>query len=107
MTTTLQHQPGRHGDSDSQINATAFVTGLAGTPVTLQWDTNHHLQGHATCSGHPIVVIAARDASHTAVVMTRDDWNSVRRCDTLDRTQMLRECIIENHARFLQMLASN
>ncbi len=58
-------------------------------------------------SRRAIVVIAARDTAHITAVMTRDDWNSVRRCDPLDRNQLLRECVIENHARCLQILASN
>jgi hypothetical protein len=108
MTNTLQDTADRHDDSACQTTATAFLTSLSGrTPTDLQWDNTHHLQGHATCSGHPIVVIAARDTAHTAIVMTRDNWNSMRRSNPPDRTQILHGCAIRNHAQFLQMLATN
>ena len=108
MTNTLHITADRSDDSACQTTATAFLTSLSGAaPTDLQWDNIHHLQGHATCSGHPIVVIAARDTAHTAVVMTRDNWNSMRRCTPSDRTQILRGCAIRNHAQFLQMLATN
>lgn len=98
----------RRDDYECQTDANAFLTDVMGAPPEdLQWDTIHHLQGHTHCSGRPLVVIASRDESHHALVLTLEDWDTIRRSDGCTRADMLRECAIENHTRLLDVLATN
>ena len=63
----------RRDDYECQTDANAFLTDLMGAPPEdLRWDTIHHLQGHTRCSGRPLVVIASRNESHHALVLTLD-----------------------------------
>jgi hypothetical protein len=111
MTMTMDHpatiQPQRRDDAECQISAGRFLAELiGGAPHDLVWDGDHHLQGHAHCAGREIVVIASRDAAHRPVVLTVEDWNTIRRSFGCDRSQLLRRSAIVNHSGLMQVLAS-
>lgn len=99
---------GRRGDAECQTEAGQFLAELMGaTPHDLCWDNIHHLQGHAHCLGRPLVIIAARDTTHHTLVLTLEDWESIRRAEHDDRPSMLRACAIESHARLLEAIATS
>lgn len=108
MTTTMQPKSPRvRDDAECQTDASRFFAAVLGAaPDDLCWDNVHHLQGHARCSGRPLVVIASRDHSHHTVVLTREDWESIRRADHGDRSSMLRACAIESHAQLLEAIGA-
>jgi hypothetical protein len=98
---------GRRGDDECQASAGAFLRELIGAaPEHLVWDGNHHLQGHAHCGGRELVLIASRDASHRPVVMTVEDWDTIRHSFGCDRAQLLRSSSIESRGRLLEVLAA-
>jgi hypothetical protein len=112
MTKTMTNAlPGTNGrtqrsDGDCQSSAGEYLCSLIGAaPDDLLWDDVHHLQGHAHCRGHEIIVIASRDSSHHALVMTVEDWDTIRHSFGRDRRELLRTCSIESHSRFLEVLA--
>jgi hypothetical protein len=109
MTMTLEH-PGvaaRRDDAVCQTSAGDYLRALIGdAPDDLLWDEHHHLQGHAHCGGHEIIVIAARDDQHSPIVLTPEDWNGIRRAEPAARCTMLRACAIDSHDRLLEVLAS-
>jgi len=97
----------RRGDAECQISASAFLAELIGAaPDDLIWDGKHHLQGHAHWGGREIIVIAARDAVHRPVVLTVEDWDTIRHSFGCDRGQLLRSAAIDSHSRFVEVLAS-
>jgi hypothetical protein len=97
----------RRADGECQANADQFLRGLFGAaPDDLVWDDVHHLQGHAHCAGREIIVIAARDASHRPVVLTVEDWDTIRHSFGCDRRELLRNSSIDSHSRFLEVLAA-
>ena len=107
MITAMQASSGRHEDLECQSNAGQYLGMLIGSaPDDLRWDSTHHLQGHARCAGREIIVIAARDDLHHAIVLTLEDWQSIRVAEGSERVQMLRACAIESHARLLEALDS-
>jgi hypothetical protein len=97
----------RRNDLECQCSAGAFLTELIGAaPDDLRWDDTHHLQGHAHCGGREIVVIAARDTIHHAVVLTAEDWDAVRIATPDERAAILRDRAIDSHRRLIQTLAA-
>lgn len=109
MTTMMEARTpvGRRDDAECQTYASQFLEALMGaTPDDLCWDHIHHLQGHAHCSGRPLVIIASRDNSHHTLVLTLEDWETIRRAEHGDRPSMLRACAIESHARLLEAVAT-
>ena len=111
MTMTMEVQASsatRRDDSECQIDASAFLTDLLGSaPDDLRWDSIHHLQGHTHLAGHNLVVIASRDNSHHTIVLTLEDWDTIRRSDGADRRELLCKCAIESHARLLEVIAAS
>ncbi len=108
-TTTTEPREARHlrDDAECQTDASRFLAEVMhADPDDLCWDDVHHLQGHAHCAGGPLVVIASRDDSHRTLVLTLEDWESIRRSDNRDRPSMLRACAIESHARLLEAIAA-
>jgi hypothetical protein len=112
MTMTMDHpaatiRPERRNDLECQASAGRFLTELIGAaPDDLIWDGKHHLQGHARCAGREIIVIASRDEAHRPVVLTVEDWDTIRHSFGCDRGQLLRTSAIESHNRFMQVLAA-
>jgi hypothetical protein len=105
MDTTMEPSSARRDDVECQSSAGEFLTTLIGSaPEELRWDNVHHLRGHARCRGREIVVIAGRDESHHTIVVTRDDWETIRVAAATERSEMLRTCAIESHERLLEVL---
>lgn len=105
MSTKAATGSARRDDTECQCSAGAFLTELIGSaPDDLRWDGTHHLQGHAHCAGREIVVIAGRDSTHHAIVLTAEDWDAVRIAAPAEREVMLRECSIDSHRRLLETL---
>lgn len=105
--TNVRHEATRCSDEVCQSSAGEYLSDLLGAaPDDLLWDDVHHLQGHAHCAGHEIIVIASRDAAHHALVVTVDDWNNIRHSFGRDRAELLRAASIESHSRFLEVLAA-
>ncbi|MCU1360533.1 MAG: hypothetical protein JWN99_1822 [Ilumatobacteraceae bacterium] len=103
MNMTMTMRP----DSDCQNSAGEYLRDLIGAPPDdLLWDDVHHLQGHARCSGREIIVIAARDSAHEPLVVTVEDWDTIRHSFGRDRGELLRNSAILSHSRFLEVLAA-
>ena len=97
----------RRDDVECQASAGAFLAELIGeAPDDLIWDGKHQLQGHAHWGGREIIVIAARDAAHRPVVLTVEDWDTIRHSIGFDRGQLLRSSAIVSHSRFVEVLAT-
>lgn len=43
------------------------------------WDADHHLQGHLDVAGHHMVLIATRTPDRCPLLLTDEDWDSLRR----------------------------
>lgn len=43
------------------------------------WDVDHHLQGHFDVEGHHMVLIAPRTPDRVPLLLTDEDWDSLRR----------------------------
>jgi hypothetical protein len=43
------------------------------------WDIDHHLQGHLDVAGHHMVLIATRTADRCPLLLSDEDWDSLRR----------------------------
>ena len=94
-------------DSQCQSKATELLTRVTGaSPENLWWDPTHHLQGHATCDGRPMVLIATRDAAHCSHLFTLQDWECICRSGDHERAEMLRAYAIRTHARLVQALTA-
>ena len=97
----------RRGDDECQASAREFLRELIGSvPDDLLWDGDHHLQGHAHWSGREIIVIAPRDEEHRPVVLTVEDWDTIRHSLGPDRGELLRRSAIQTHSRFVEALAA-
>jgi hypothetical protein len=97
----------RRDDDECQASASQFLRELIGAePDDLLWDVEHHLQGHAHWSGREIIVIASRDDSHRPVVLTAEDWDTIRHSFGYDRGELLRRSAIQTHSRFVEALAA-
>lgn len=46
---------------------------------SIAWDIDHHLQGHLDVAGHHMVLIAPRTPDHAPLLLTDEDWDSLRR----------------------------
>jgi hypothetical protein len=102
---TMTRQARTLTDGECQASATDYLRNLIGAPPDdLMWDDVHHLQGHARCSGREIIVIAARDTQHHTLVLTLEDWETIRHADSADRRALLRDYAIESHTRLLEVL---
>ncbi len=105
---TMEAPSGRREDLECQTNAGKYLGTLIGAaPDNLCWDSIHHLQGHVRCAGREIIVIAARDDLHHALVVTLEDWQRIRVASGSERVEMLRACAIESHARLLEALGDS
>ncbi len=110
MSTTLEQTTTtiRRDDSECQTAARRYLQDLMGMPPDdLVWDIDHHLQGHAHCAGHEIVVIASRDTLHQPVVLTPQDWDAIRRSAGPTRCEMLKACAIASGTRLREVLFGN
>ena len=63
---------------DRAVRHVAHELGL-GTPPTVSWDSDHHLQGHLDVAGTHMVLIAPRTDDHMPLLLTDSDWDAFRR----------------------------
>jgi hypothetical protein len=63
---------------DRAVRHVAHELGL-GTPPTVSWDGDHHLQGHLDVAGTHMVLIAPRTDDHMPLLLTDADWDFLRR----------------------------
>jgi hypothetical protein len=63
---------------DRAVRHVANELGL-GTPPTVSWDGDHHLQGHLDVAGTHMVLIAPRTDDHMPLLLTDADWDALRR----------------------------
>jgi hypothetical protein len=63
---------------DLAVRHLAGLLGLTATPA-VAWDGDHHLQGHLDVAGHHMVLIATRTADRCPLLLTDEDWDSLRR----------------------------
>jgi hypothetical protein len=93
-------------DAECWARATEFLTELIGSPPDdLLWDDTHHLQGHGHVGGRELIVIAPRDDNHQTIVLTTEDWDTVRWATTDQRRDVLNACAIADHNRLVSVLA--
>ena len=98
----------QRSDTECRARARQFLIHLIGAmPDDLTWDHTHRLQGHARLAGHQLVVIAPRDDDHRTVVLTRRDWEQVRRADGAQRRSLLGSCAIADRGRLAAVLAGD
>jgi hypothetical protein len=89
-------------DTECRATASEFLTELIGSPPdALLWDDTHHLQGHTHFQGNELIVIAPRDDNHTTIVVTAQDWDTLRRATANDRRELLAACAIADHNRLM------
>ena len=94
-------------NAECRAEATRYLAELLGTqPDSLCWDSTHHLQGHAHAGAHELVVIAARDRDHHAVVLTAEDWDEMQHTPPEQRRELLCSRAIDTHDRLEAVLAS-
>jgi hypothetical protein len=94
-------------DAECWARAGTHLIAVLGTePDHLCWDRTHHLQGRVHVGDRELVVIAARDDLHRALVFTPEDWDEVRRSSLEQRGEMLQRCAIADHDRLVQVLAA-
>ena len=107
MTMEAEAPTARRDDDECQQSAVEFLRLLIGAePDDLVWDGDHHLQGHAHWSGREIIVIASRDEAHHPVVLTAEDWDTIRHSFGFDRGELLRRSAIQTRSRFVAALTS-
>jgi hypothetical protein len=79
-------------DADNRLNddeahdlAVRHLAGLLGSSAVPEicWDCEHHLQGHLDVEGHHMVLIAPRTLDHAPLLLSDEDWDSVRRTHCL------------------------
>jgi hypothetical protein len=93
-------------DVECWARASEFLTELIGSPPDdLLWDDTHHLRGHGHVGGRELVVIAPRDDNHQTIVLTAEDWDTVRRASTDQRRDLLSASAISDHNRLVSVLA--
>jgi hypothetical protein len=63
---------------DLAVRHLADVLGTSRLPAVC-WDEDHHLQGHLDVAGHHMVLIATRTPDRCPLLMTDEDWDSLRR----------------------------
>ena len=56
--------------------------------------------------GRELVVIASRDENHHVLVLTPEDWDEIRRAHPERRSELLRQCAIEDHDRLVRVLTA-
>ena len=94
-------------DIECWAKASEFLTELIGPPPDdLLWDDTHHLQGHSHLHGRELIVITPRDDDHQTIVLTAEDWNTVRWASTDQRRDLLNACAIADHNRLVAVLRS-
>jgi hypothetical protein len=67
---------------DLAVRHLADVLGSNPVPA-VNWDVDHHLQGHLDVAGHHMVLIATRTADRCPLLLTDEDWDSLRRTHCL------------------------
>lgn len=98
----------RQADTECWALASNFLTELIGAPpVTLRWDSNHHLKGHVSVCGCELVVVAPRDTAHRPVVLTALDWDEIHTAPAEERAALLGRYAIADHDRLVAVLARN
>ena len=95
-------------DSECWAKAREFLTALIGSPPDdLLWDDTHHLQGHGHLLGRELIVIAPRDDDHETIVLTAEDWGTVRRASNDQRRDLLNACAIADHNQLVAVLSDH
>ncbi|MEP7048171.1 MAG: hypothetical protein ABI949_15880 [Ilumatobacteraceae bacterium] len=71
----------RLNDEEAHDLAVRHLADLFGskTPPPVAWDVDHHLQGHLDVAGHHMVLIATRTKDRSPLLLTDQDWDSLRR----------------------------
>ena len=59
------------------IDHAVVVLGLNAEPP-VEWNHDHHLQGHLDVSGVHLVLIAPRTADHDPRLLTESEWDGLR-----------------------------
>jgi len=62
---------------DLAVRRLVELLGSADVPA-VAWDADHHLQGHLDVAGHHMVLIAPRTPDHAPLLLTDEDWDSLR-----------------------------
>ena len=75
----------RLNDDEAHDLALRHVADLLGSNAVpeVAWDVDHHLQGHLDLAGHHKVLIATRTADRRPLLLTDEDWDSLRRTHCL------------------------
>ena len=75
----------RLNDDEAHDLAMRHLAGLlgSGSVPDVAWDGDHHLQGHLDVAGHHMVLIATRTADRCPLLLTDEDWDSLRRTHCL------------------------
>ena len=71
----------RLNDEEAHDLAVRHLAELLGSSTLpdIQWDVDHHLQGHLDVAGHHMVLIATRTTDRSPLLLTDEDWDSLRR----------------------------
>ena len=71
----------RFDDEQAHQRALRALAKRAGSECCsrVNWDPDHHLQGHVDVRGEHLVVIAPRDDDHSPLVLTEAEWDALRR----------------------------
>ncbi len=71
----------RLNDDEAHDLAVRHLADLLGSSTLpeIAWDVDHHLQGHLDVEGHHMVLIATRTSDRCPLLMTDEDWDSLRR----------------------------
>src|SRR3954453_3006130 len=71
----------RLNDEEAHDIAVRHLADLLGSTALpdVAWDVDHHLQGHLDVAGHHMVLIATRTPDRCPLLMTDEDWDSLRR----------------------------
>jgi len=71
----------RLNDEEAHDLAVGHLADVGGTTTLpeVAWDVDHHLQGHLDLAGHHMVLIATRTADRCPLLLTDEDWDSLRR----------------------------
>ena len=68
-------------DDEAHDLAVRHLAGVLGsnTVPRIAWDGDHHLQGHLDVAGRHMVLIAPRSPDHCPLLLSDEDWDSLRR----------------------------
>ena len=71
----------RLNDDEAHDLAVRHLAGVLGSSALppVAWDVDHHLQGHLDVAGHHMVLIATRTPDRCPLLLTDEDWDSLRR----------------------------